>query len=402
MKYQVFVLILIGLLCFSCKDEEEPDSSVFAFEADPAGAWYIGDFHVHSTGASNDTGGDSWPSNIKEIAVARGLDFVVLTDHSNSTGSDATTTDEDPLLFNMGPEFTYWDSAAILTDNNFLMVAGNEISPVNDDDNIPTGHFGCIPKVLASFDTEVVFIDRPFSAVTGGQALGQANDAGCFSILNHPYAITNWIAYDWSSYEYSAMEIWNGTIGFDAWDEKGRKAWLCDLLAGRMVTPIGASDCHRVYKPPPGNLNHPALGYPSTAVFASNYSWDAIIDGLEAGLVSIFEGNSRLYMDSYDERGVREEGDQISILRLRGSVDENLIEPTLTVYRSFACADNRPSSIDEVALTEEILYSEVMEAGTDFDVRLDIAGAAGVYHAKLSKPDGLGHYLAFSKAIVID
>src|SRR5690606_15787840 len=68
-----------------------------------SGQWWAGDFHVHATGASNDTGGDSLPEDIAMVAQQRGLDFVVLTDHSNSTGSDPSTTDEDPLLFNMGP-----------------------------------------------------------------------------------------------------------------------------------------------------------------------------------------------------------------------------------------------------------------------------------------------------------
>ena len=71
----------------------------------PQLTWYASDLHVHATGASNDTGGESWPAAIKVVAQARGLDVVILTDHSNSAGSDPHSLDEAEALFNLGPEF---------------------------------------------------------------------------------------------------------------------------------------------------------------------------------------------------------------------------------------------------------------------------------------------------------
>lgn len=159
------------------------------FEVDPPGAWYRGDVHVHATGASNDTGGDSFPKDIAAMAQKRGLHFVVLTDHSNSTGSDPSTRDEDPKLFNKGPEFPYWEKAAALSvPGKFLLISGNEISPVSKDEKAPRGHIGCLPQDLKTFDRSGAFVDRPKGDVTGGSALEQAKKRGCFSVLNHPYA----------------------------------------------------------------------------------------------------------------------------------------------------------------------------------------------------------------------
>lgn len=129
MKY-IYASLVILLVLTACKKEPSDSNSsrcVGQFEADLPGEWLLGDFHVHATGASNDTGGDSWPADIKRVAKERGLDFLVLTDHSNSTGSDASTTEEDPALFNQGPEFPYWDLCDSLSEaGTFLMIDGNE------------------------------------------------------------------------------------------------------------------------------------------------------------------------------------------------------------------------------------------------------------------------------------
>lgn len=386
-------LLLILLLTSSCKKDQDT-----TWQADPPGQWYIGDLHVHATGASNDTGGDSYPEDVKRVALERGLDFVVLTDHSNSTGSDATTTAEDPLLFNQGPEFPYWDSAAFYSDANFLMIDGNEISPVNPDINLPTGHIGCIPLDLNTFNKNYVFTDRPQGTVNGANAMNQATDAGCYKILNHPYALTRWIAYDWSSYEYDAIEIWNGTIGFDHFgDEDSYHAWLCDLLAGRNVTPIGSSDCHRINTAPPGSGLNPALGYPATAVFAQSLTWNNIIQGLKNGDVAIFEGESRLFLNDYTEDKQHAHGNNIHWLRLRGKVDPNLQNPILRLHLFTSCTDPRPATDTYPVAADTILHQVTLTPGESFDIAVKAAGT-GVYNATL-KGDGF-HYFAISKAII--
>lgn len=398
MKSYVLILTSLILCLTSCKKDKGPVCSE-TWEADPSGQWYHGDLHVHATGASNDTGGDSYPSDIKQKAQEIGLDFVVLTDHSNSTGSDADTTYEDPALFNMGPEFPYWDSAALLTDANFLMVCGNEISPRHPGTQ-PTGHIGCLPANLNTFDQNYVFTDRPMGTVDGANTLEQATEAGCFKILNHPYAINKWIAFDWTSYDYNAMEIWNGTIGYDDFDKFAYGAWICDLLAGRNVAPIGGSDNHRVFTPAPGQLLDPALGYPKTMVFAESLTWDNIVQGLEAGNTAVVEGESRLYIDDYTSGKCRANGEDVNWIRLRGKVDANLTNPKLTLYHFTDCDDPRPST-DAYPIPEEHIIKEFnLDPNVSFDEGIEIPGLPGVYTAVLSG-DGF-HYWALSRAVIIN
>ena len=59
-------------------------------------------------------------------------------------------------------------------------------------------------------------------------------------------------------------------------DDQGRDAWRCDLLQGESITPIAASDNHRVFTEEPGLPLHPALGSPRTSVFASAGDWPSI------------------------------------------------------------------------------------------------------------------------------
>lgn len=372
------------------------------FEVDPPGQWYRGDLHVHATGASNDASKDSTPEAIAAMAKKRGLAFVVLTDHSNSTGSDTTTTDEDPRLFNKGPEFPYWDKAQkISTPGTFLLIDGNEISPVakGERPKVPRGHIGCVPKDLATFDRSGAFVDRPRGEVTGKQALDQALQRGCFAIVNHPYAPTTWITYDWTSYDYHGMEIWNGGLGLDIFDLYAYDAWRCDLLQGRTVTPIAASDNHRVNIEAPGGGLNPALGYPSTSVFAAQLTWPAIVQGLVQGNVALHEGDSFLQLHGYDADKRHAQGKAIRWLRIRGSVDKRAEGPVvLKLTRATACQDPRPQRTP-VTLSQTVLYETKLQPGDRFDHAIEAKAETGVITATLQP--AREHYAAFSRALVI-
>ncbi|MCA9581594.1 MAG: CehA/McbA family metallohydrolase [Myxococcales bacterium] len=380
------------LLALGCDN----DASL-AFADDPPGQWFHGDFHVHATGASNDTGGESFPEDIKETAISRGLDFIVLTDHSNSTGSDPDTLDEDPALFNMGPEFPYWDRAAELSDESFLMIDGNEISPRAVGDKVPTGHIGCIPENLETFDRSSPIVDRPRGSVTGGEALADALDRGCFTVINHPYSLPH-VSYDWTSYDYDALEVWNGTPpGFVVTDFWGYDAWMCDLLAGRTVAAVGGSDNHRIHIEPPGEgLTNPALGYPTTAVYAEEFTWASIMKGLRRGHTAIFEGQSRIALDAYDAQGKHAEGDRVRWIRIRATVDPLAEAPHVVLNRATTCVDNRPDKVNDVSY--ETLLDQVLEPGETVDLKVAIQGEPGVYAAELATNI---HYGALSRALVI-
>ncbi|MFU8803220.1 MAG: CehA/McbA family metallohydrolase [Bradymonadaceae bacterium] len=352
------------------------------------GRWIAGDFHVHATGASNDAAPESTRARIKEVAVERGLDFVVLTDHSNSTGSDPTTLDEDPELFNQGPEFPFWERAAELSDASFIMVQGNEISPVNPNVGRPTGHVGCIPRSLTNFDPNVAFIDRPRGEVTGGDALDQAIHVGCFAILNHPYGV-NWISYDWTSDAYQGMEVWNGGAGFSSWDRQALDAWACDLSRGRRVTAVGGSDNHKIEVEPPGTLLDPPLGVPTTYVWGASLDWDEVVTSLDARRVSISDTGRPLELDVHagDGRWLGMTGDEVASedalwLRVRGHLSNvpDGEERRLKVYRvpPDSCDDNRtPNTIRVPTPNLDILYDELVTNDTEIDLTLGITPAPG-------------------------
>lgn len=279
------------------------------------GRWYLGDFHVHATGASNDAGSESTPERIKEVMQSLGMDFVVLTDHSNSTGSDPSTLDEDPDLFNQGPEFPYWEKAAELSDETFLMIDGNEMSPTADGvGNFPVGHLGCYPRDLDNFDPNVVFIDRPRGQITGENTINQARDAGCYITLNHPFGPVSWIAFDWTSFEYDAVEIYNGGLGWDGSDQAALDSYLCDISQGRRVTALAGSDNHRINVEFPGNATNPSPGSPQIYVWAQELQWSQIIESLDRGHVTVSDTNRPIEMDAYDAQGtwIGMPGDDVS------------------------------------------------------------------------------------------
>ncbi len=384
------------------------------FEVDPPGHWYDGDVHVHASGASNDTGGDSTPQAIAKVARERGLSFIVLTDHSNSAGSDASTTHEDPALYNQGPEFPFWDEAVALSvPGTFVMIDGNELSPVSyiqdgdqkippDGTSAPRGHVGCLPKNLATFQRDGAFTDRPPGLVSGGQVLAQARARGCFTVVNHPYGPTTWVRYDWSDMGYDAMEIWNGGMGYDVTDQRATDAWRCDLLAGKATVAIGASDNHRVHKPEPMTTDdplNPRLGWPRTAVWAAELTWPALMAGLQAGHTVIHEGQSFVQLDGYDADKRRAQGQTLRWIRVRGKLDPQGLATRLQVRRATACQDPRPG-LDPPVVTDALVLDQKVAPGGSFDVPMAINGEVGVYTAVL-QPDAEDRYGALSGALVV-
>jgi len=264
----------------------------------PIGEWLAGDLHVHSSLGSNDTDGLGTPDALGPAMEAAGLDFVFLTDHSNSQGSmDCADVEDCP---NQGPEVTNadWPGGAWLA---------SEISPVESLGTTfePTGHTGCLPLDGASFPDLEAFIDRPPGAVTGGEGVAQCKDHSGFAILNHPYAAAGWIAYDWTSEDFDAVEVYNGTLRFDAWDAQGLAAWEERVSAvggpGAAPVAVGGSDSHRWGTPAPGDALNPALGWPITWIHLREA--ELPIDAIAAGRVVIAEPGSAL---SFAAEGGRE------------------------------------------------------------------------------------------------
>lgn len=337
------------------------------------GFWVQGDTHVH-TSLSNDADPESTPELIKETALARGMDFIILTDHSNSTGSfelcgteeNPTTCVEIPERFNLGPEFAWWGRAIELSEpGRFLMTCGNEISPLGEDLS-PVGHVGVYPFGRENFQWEGAIVDRPPGAVKGGAGIDDAHRRGGFAVVNHPFSpggFPPWTEYDWTSFEYDGMEIYNGGAGYDAGDERAVEAWLCDLAQGRRVTPVGASDNHRTGIEPPGNILNPPLGAALTSAYVSEMTWTAIEEAFRSGRTIAHDGENLIDFRAYggdqdgampgDELRARP-GDRIRI-RYRGQSEEPG-EVAFYLVRHGSCDDRRGQGGADFSMAKERLH----------------------------------------------
>lgn len=299
MRLLVAAIVILG----ACKVADAPPPIDSALSHPGASAvlpapdgrvWLQGDFHVHSIYSTDtDWSRPSTPADIRTTAIARGLEFVLLTDHSNSTGSEQHCREhsepndcvEQEHLHNLGPEFPFWASAATLRDEAFLLVDGNEASPVDLSAATPRGHVNIVPRDLTAFNPDWIIVDRPSGAVTGGWAIGAAHARGALAIVNHPYSpggVPPWTEYDWTSFAYDAMEVYNGSAGWDDGDAAALDALRCDWSRGRHVAAVGASDNHRVWVESPGDTLNPALGDARTSVLVASLAWDEVIAAVVA------------------------------------------------------------------------------------------------------------------------
>lgn len=398
-------LFVAALAACSAPEPAEP-----RWNDGPEGAWFRGDFHVHTSVGSNDTRlkdgtYESWPAAVKEIARARGMDFVVITDHSNSAGSATTTTREDGRLWNRGPEFPVWETAAALSDAMFLMIDGAELSPVSTlnaaecdfcsspgtGELTPVGHVGCVPEDLTGFDRTVNFVDRPPGQVSGGSSVEQCHAAGGWAVVNHPFPkVSPWIEYDWTSYDYDAIEVWNGGVAYDMSDTAAFDAYLCDRLAGRAVVAVGGSDNHRTrldYRTGNGVNLDPPLGLPMTTVFAATFEWSAIMAGLHAGRVVVHDSETFVEFRIYKDGAYRGTiGDTLAAtdgatVWLKG---ESRVAQDLQLWHVApgACSDRRAAGADLEPSVAKTSIAKLRVAGA-FSARRDVRLKAGLYYATL-------------------
>jgi hypothetical protein len=262
------------------------------------GTWLAGDLHVHSSVASNDTDGLGTPDALAAAMEVAGLDFVYVTDHSNSAGSMHCEDVED--CPNLGPELPVAD----WPDGVWL---GSEISPRHPQDSEATGHVGCLPLDGASFPGLEAFVDRPMGEVTGGEALAQCLDHGGFGIVNHPFGVP-WLRWDETSEDFDAIEVYNGTARFEQGDEQA-VAWWEELVVEREVVAVGGSDCHRWGLTDPDSLLDPPLGWPTTWVLVRD--GERPLDAIRAGRVVVAEPGATIALEARRGRRLAVPGERI-------------------------------------------------------------------------------------------
>lgn len=284
---------MLFLFLFSCRSEPTARDL----------NWVSFDAHVHSSLGSNDTDGTGTPELLMTMMQERDLDYVFLTDHSNSLGSMHCEDVED--CPNLGPEETDGDWGT----NVFL---GAEISPREEEGSLSkgTGHIGCLP--LENDFSDVRFIDRPFGEITGKDAIDQCHEANGFAVLHHPFGPVSWVSFDWTSMDFDGVEIYNGGAGFDVSDEKTLIFWEEQVQQGNIFIPIGSSDSHKWKTEAPGTILDAALGWSQSKIgLEADVSFST--KELEHGRIFLGDPSSQLFYEIRNHHQILYPGEESTL-----------------------------------------------------------------------------------------
>jgi hypothetical protein len=253
--------------------KEATEVSAFSDEPLEVGArWYRGDLHMHtchSDGTVATQGGARRaPGPVYrtvEAAAARGCDFIAITDHNAVSHHHA--------MRELQPHF-----------DKLLLIPGVEITTFR-------GHAGVLGAVGA---VEFRLESRHLPTV-GDLQDAVARQHGLFAI-NHPALPSNeycmgcgWTAQGTDFGRVDAIEVANGGAmqaqggGADG-IFSGVPYWEARLNEGWRITAIGGSDNH---KPDGDPEAAPAVGSPTTVVWAQNLSERAVLDAIRAGRVFV-------------------------------------------------------------------------------------------------------------------
>ena len=225
--------------------------------------WYRGDLHLHtghSDGSCAAQSGAKAPCPVHktlDAAVARGLDFVAVTDHNTSSHFQA--------LAELQPHY-----------DQLLIIPGREVTTFQ-------GHANII-GITAPLDFQLGSGRAP----TFAHILGQAEAAGALVTINHPGLPSGeacmgcgWTApVDFG--RIASVEVING--GIVSGPLSGLPFWAARLGEGHRLTAVGGSDNHDATL---DLTKTNSVGRPTTVVFARNLSQDAILAGIRAGRVFI-------------------------------------------------------------------------------------------------------------------
>ena len=250
---------------------DEARDPLFALHLRPGPAWYRGDLHMHtahSDGSCKSRMGQKVPCPLfltVEAAVARGLDFIAITDHNTQSHYDAERE--------LQPYF-----------DNILLLPGREITTYNGHANL----FGTTRFLDFRIGTpEVPEVNTMLRQVAG---------LGAIISINHPAARSGedcmgcgWMPPTPVDYHLiGAVEAVNGPNADG--ERSGVPFWEGLLNQGYHLTGIGGSDNHDAEIPLPGPHS---IGYPTTVVQAADLSTASIVAGLRAGHVFIDTEGSR-------------------------------------------------------------------------------------------------------------
>jgi hypothetical protein len=203
--------------------------------------WFSGGLHLHTTHSDGSIG----PGALAEAARSAGLEFIVITDHNN------TTHTREPM-------------AALP-----LHIVGEEVTT-------PAGHANVWGLPADAWIDFRVRPSDPGAAATINRLVADAHRSGALFSINHPVDVCGGCSWEQVIPDgLDAIEIWNGEKGPQV---EAIAIWDRLLRDGRHVTAVGASDWHRA----PARLEAAAV-----RVLAADLTQPAILEGIKRGHVVV-------------------------------------------------------------------------------------------------------------------
>ncbi len=195
-----------------------------------------GDLHTHTTNSD----GKYTVTQLAHKAKRKGLDFLFITDHNNST-----------------------EDLAIPLVKGLTIIEGLELTNYDGHINL----LGAKKPYNGSFAVNTM--DQL------NDKLMQAKQNGAMRVLNHPFCFMVPINYNFEEVDYDGVEIWNGPAlakemkAIDWWQEK--------LEAGDHIPIVGGSDYHRDY------IVTDLLASPTTRVWCDSNDKQTILTAIKNG-----------------------------------------------------------------------------------------------------------------------
>lgn len=280
--------------------------------AGPEGRWVDIDASVMSHASAD---ADPAQDVAAILAAGKELDWLVLVDHSSSTGSGADCPADAGFVElarchaahpNQGPDFELPGDARLEASGQ--IVVGSRLTPASFvGAEQPAGGHGlidCLPGDPAAFATTMPIVDRPLDAVTGGTVLADCQDRGGLAVLAAPFGTTReamvGTAWDWSNSAWDGIEVFAGPD----WDDEDEAAWrllACARLAGRDVFSVGGSNAHG--PDPRGPVALSAIGSARTRVWVEGSDWVHVTDGLRSRRTVVHSADAELDVRVYGPTG---------------------------------------------------------------------------------------------------
>lgn len=246
-----------------------------------------GDLHMHSVNSD----GKFTVRELGLMAKKKNLDFIITSDHNNFAHNKHL------------PEIS-----------NLNIIPGVELTHYNGHLNI----WGLETPYKGSFAVNEIEGIK--------EIIGQARNNNAVISINHPYcSICPW-TWDFDSFDYDTLEIWNGPMRQD--NMKTVEWWRKEIAKGRKIPIVGGSDYHYSFF---GIFNF--FAHPTTRVYAKANTKEDILSAIKSGrsVVTKDYNSSMIYLTC----GENVAGDTVNLkedTKVSVYVDKLLKGHTLAIY----------------------------------------------------------------------